>query len=90
MEASFTEDESPSKFCDKKYSFGVYRGDRTYQSRSDFGLELLDFVMADSKTGFVCTVLRKSDEQQRYGRVQLIIQQLYSCTVLYIIIYRDH
>ena len=67
-EASFTEEddsENPYKFCDKTFSFGVYKGDGSYLPRSDFGLELLEFVMAESKTGYVCSVSRKSDEQPR-------------------------
>ena len=69
LETSFAEEddsENPYKFCDKKNSFGVYKGNGSYLPRSDFGLELLDFVKAESKTGYACSVFRKCDEEQRY------------------------
>jgi len=56
--------DNPNQFCDKEFSFGALRGE-SYFSRSDFGLELLDFVEAGPKTGFLCRVSRKSDKEKR-------------------------
>jgi len=41
---------------------GICKSD---SSRSDFGLELLDFVIAGSKTGYVGSVCCKFDKKQR-------------------------
>ena len=62
MDTSFAESsgddpDNPHQYCDKEFSFGTQRGD-SYISRSDFGLELLDFVKAGIKTGFLCRVSR--------------------------------
>jgi len=67
-ESSFAESsddqDNPHQYCDKEFTFGTLRG-ACYISRSDFGLELLDFVEAGNKTGFLCRVSRQSDKEKR-------------------------
>ena len=71
-DSSFTEDadvsNNPYQYCDMEFSFGITKG-CSYYPKSDFGLELLDFVMAGSKTGYVCSVNRQLDQLKRLGNV---------------------
>lgn len=67
-DSSFTENpddsDNPYQYYDMEFSFGISKG-VSYFPKSDFGLELLDFVKAGSKTGYVCSVNRQFDQQKR-------------------------
>ena len=67
-DSSFTENsddsDNPYQYCDMEFYFGISKGGLHFP-KSDFGLELLDFVKAGSKTGFVCSVNRQFDQQKR-------------------------
>lgn len=67
LENSFSETdeaENPYGFCDKELSFGIFKGS-LYLPKSDFSLELIDFVKAKAHTGYVCSVTRQFDRDKR-------------------------
>ena len=57
--------QNPYGFAEEDASFGVIKK-KTYFPKSNFYLQLLHFVSADHLTGFVCTVKRHLDGQERY------------------------
>lgn len=66
-ETSFTEPnevDNPYGFCDKESSFGISRGG-SYFPKSDFGMELVDFVEAKQQTGYCCIITRQFDQEKR-------------------------
>lgn len=63
--------KNPYGFVEKDTSFGVMKKS-TYFPKSDFSLNLLHFVSADHLTGYICTVKRDHDEQERYTILLLV------------------
>ena len=57
------DDENPCGFYEQQYSFGIRK--KKYLSKSDFSIELQDFVSAKHLTGYVCKVTRAVDSQSR-------------------------
>ena len=51
-------------FCDKESSFGIYRGN-SYLPKSDFGMQLVDFVEAKQQTGYCCKITQQFDQEKR-------------------------
>ena len=60
--------DNPYQYCDMEFSFGISKGG-SYFSKPDFGLKLLDFVKAGSKTGFVCSVNCQFDQNKRVSQI---------------------
>ena len=61
------EDETitnPYGFAEENTSFGIMKK-TVYYPKSDFSLTLLHFVTADNFTGYICSVRRDHDEQER-------------------------
>ena len=68
LEASYAESDevdNPYGFCDKESSFGISRSGGSYLPKSDFGIELVDFVEAKQQTGYCCKITRQVDQQKR-------------------------
>ena len=66
-EASFIEPdevENPYGYCDKELSFRISRGG-SYFPKSDFGIELVDFVEAKQQTGYCCKITWQFDQEKR-------------------------
>ena len=55
---------NPYGFAEKNTSFGVMKK-TIYHPKSDFSLTLLHFVTAENLTGYICSVKRDHDEQER-------------------------
>lgn len=56
--------DNPYGFLDKGSSFGICRGE-SYFPKSDFGLELVDFVEAKLQTGYCCSITCQFDAEKR-------------------------
>lgn len=62
------EDVNPYGYGDRETTFGLVRK-KIYYPKSDFGMQLLEFVSAGSFTGYFCTVTREMDRKSRFASV---------------------
>lgn len=59
------EDDNPYGYGDRETTFGLIRK-KVYYPKSDFGLQLKEFVSAGNFTGYFCTVTRQMDRKSRF------------------------
>ena len=58
-------DEYNPYYGDRETTLGLVRR-KIYYPKSDFGLQLLEFVSSGSFTGYFCTVTREMDRKSRF------------------------
>lgn len=59
------DEDNPYGYRDSETTFGLVRK-KVYYPKSDFGLQLREFVSAGSFTGYFCIVTRQMDRKSRF------------------------
>lgn len=60
-----TDEDNLCGYGECETTFGLVRK-KIYYPKSDFGLQLKEFVLAGSFTGYFCTVTRQMDRKSRF------------------------
>ena len=60
-----TDEDNPCGYADRETMFGLLKK-KIYYPKSDFGLELKEYVSAGSLTGYFCDVTRQMDRKTRF------------------------